>query len=158
MALIPWKDKGGAYDPFMDMERLRGQMNNLFNLSLSKWLDPVQDEEPGLSWGPALDLYDKKNEIVVKAEIPGIKKNEIDLVLEDGVLTIRGEKKTEEKKDADGLIKRELFYGSFQRSLQLPSEVDEKKVKASYRDGVLEIVLPKKESAKQKQLKIDIGE
>ncbi len=158
MALIPWREREGGLDPFKDMERLRSQMNNLFNMSLSKWFDPSADTLPEQGWGPAMDIYDKKDKIVVKSEIPGMKKDEIDLILEDGILTIKGEKKREEKSEEGGELRRELYYGAFQRAVALPSDVDEKKIRASYKKGVLEVELPKKESAKPKQLKIDVGE
>lgn len=158
MALIPWRERG-SMDPFRDMERLRSQMNNLFNTSLSRWLDPSEGEDLSKNiWGPALEVKEKKNDLIVKAEIPGMDKEDIEVTLEDGVLTLKGEKKREEKKEEEGRTTSEFYYGTFMRSISLPADVDEEKINASYKNGVLRITLPKKESSKPRQLRIDVKE
>jgi HSP20 family protein len=93
---------------------------------------------------------------MVKADIPGLDKEDIDISVHGDTLTIKGEKKEEKESKDKGLVKTERFYGSFNRSLTLPSEVDAAKVKASYNNGVLELTLPKKEESKPKQIKIDV--
>ncbi len=151
MALVPWRKKGEVWDPFRDFERMRRHMNNIFDMSLSGY---PQEE----AWGPAIDLYEKDKKFVIKAEIPGIKKEDLELSVEDGMLTIKGEKKNETKKEEEGSLRKELYYGSFQRQVNLGQEVDENKAKASYKNGVLKVELPKKEEKEKRQRKIDIKE
>ena len=113
----------------------------------------VEGEE---EWLPALDRAETDNEIVVKAEVPGMDPKDIDISLSDGMLTIKGEKKQErEEKESDyHLIERS--YGAFSRSVQLPKEVQRNKIKASYKNGVLSITLPKSEEAKKKEITIKV--
>lgn len=105
---------------------------------------------------PAVDVIDEKDRIIVKAELPGMNKDDIDITVEDGVLTIKGEKKRETEIKKEGYYHLERRYGSFHRVIDLPDEVDENKVKATYKDGVLEINLPKKEETKRAEKKIKI--
>lgn len=152
MNLIPRKHQG-IRDPFMDLLDLQSHMNDLFDISLSRWPAVNGKERPSL----ALDIYDGKDHFTVKADIPGMKKEDIEISIQEGVLTIRGEKKEETEKNEKGVLRTERFYGMFERSVALPSVVDEAKVKASYKDGVLELVIPKKEESKPKQIKIDVA-
>jgi HSP20 family protein len=154
MQIIPWR-KRDAWQPFGELESLQNEMNKLFDLSLGRW--PVRSS--GLmesSWSPAVDVFDSKDNIMVKADIPGLRKEDIDIAVHGDTLTIRGEKKEEKETKDKNYVKTERFYGSFNRALTLPSEVDAGKVKASYKEGVLEITLPKKEDAKPKQIKVDV--
>ena len=105
---------------------------------------------------PAVDLYKEKDDIVVKAELPGMEKDNIELNLSDNRLTIRGEKKKEEEVKKEGYYRSERSYGSFVRTLELPSEVQTDKVKAAFKNGVLEIRLPKTEEAKKKETKVKV--
>ncbi|NLB34725.1 MAG: Hsp20/alpha crystallin family protein [Elusimicrobia bacterium] len=158
MMLIPWRERRGM-EPFRDLERIRSQMNSLFNTSLSKWLEPFGDlESKDSSWGPALEIDDKKKEVLVKLEIPGMNKEDIDVSIDEGVLTISGERKREEKKEEDGRVRSEFCYGSFERRISLSEEIDEKKVRAAYKNGVLKVALPKKEIKKTTPSKIKIEE
>ncbi len=155
MALIPWRPKEMWWDPFQDLERIQNEMNRLFDSSLGG----LKTRESGLlegAWNPAIDIYDSKDNIMVKADVPGMKKDEIDISVHGDTLVIKGEKKQENKTKEKDFVRTERFYGSFNRTLRLPSEVDSEKVNASYMNGVLEIVLPKKEEARPKQLKIDV--
>jgi HSP20 family protein len=106
---------------------------------------------------PAVDLYEDKNDIVVKAELPGIDKDNIEINLTDHTLTIRGEKKKEEELQEENYYRSERSYGSFMRTLELPADVQTENVKASFKNGILEVRLPKNEDAKTKgvQVKID---
>jgi HSP20 family protein len=112
-------------------------------------------EEVG-EWYPSLDVAETKNDVVVKAEVPGMDPKDIDISLSDGILTIKGEKKQEreEKEEDYRLIERN--YGSFARSVQLPKGVQSDKINASYKNGVLKVVLPKSEEAKKKEIKIKV--
>jgi len=107
-------------------------------------------------WTPALDVYQDKDQFTVVAEVPGMKKEEIDISLHGDTLTISGERKSHEKQ-GDQAFRAERFFGRFQRSLPLPSAVDTEKVKATYKDGILEVVLPKAEEAKPKQIEVSLS-
>jgi HSP20 family protein len=120
-----------------------------------RWVD---EEAAGEGLAPRLDVVERNNEFVVKAELPGVKKEDIDVSVENGVLTINAETRSEtEEKEGDRVIRQERRYGKYVRSLRLGKAVDEKKVKASYRDGVLELVLPKAEEVKPKKISVDVG-
>ena len=139
-----------AFDRFA---ALRDELDRLFDRSLG----PVVFRSPGSfsRWAPALDVYQDKDQFTVVAELPGFKKEDIDLSLHNGVLTISGERKQEEKKGEEG-YRNERFFGRFQRSVTLPAGVDGNKVKATYQDGVLKVVLPKAEEAKSKQIEVSV--
>ena len=155
MALIPWRPKESWWDPFRDLETIQNEMNKLFDSSLLRF----GDRNVGLldgAWSPAVDVYDSKDNVMVKADVPGMKKDEIDVSVHGDTLIIKGEKKQEKETKEKDFVRTERFYGSFNRALRLPATVDASKVNASYKNGVLELVLPKKEESKPKQLKIDI--
>jgi HSP20 family protein len=105
---------------------------------------------------PVVDLFDEKDEVVVKAELPGMAKDDIEIDISDHQLTVKGEKKKEEKIKEENYYCSERSYGSFMRVLDLPSEVQSDKVHASYKNGVLEIRLPKTEAAKKKEIKVKV--
>ncbi len=120
-----------------------------------RWVD---EEAAGEGQAPRLDVVERNNEFVVKAELPGVKKEDIDVSVENGVLTINAETRSEtEEKEGDRVIRQERRYGKYVRSLRLGKAVDEKKVKASYRDGILELILPKAEEVKPKKISVDVG-
>jgi HSP20 family protein len=155
MALIPWRPREDWWDPFTDLEKIQMEMNRLFNSSLSR----EGQREAGLLdgvWSPAVDIYDSKESILVKADIPGLKKEDIEVSVQGDTLVIKGEKKQEKEIKEKGFVRAERFYGNFQRAIRLPSEVETGKVDATYKNGVLELVLPKSEKAKPKQLKLEI--
>ena len=155
MAIIPWRPKEMWWDPFRDLEAIQNEMNRMFDSSLVRW----GDRDTGLlegAWSPAIDIYDSKDNVMVKADIPGMKKDEIDVSVHGDTLILKGEKKQEKETKEKDFVRTERFCGSFNRAIRLPSEVDAAKVNASYKNGVLELVLPKKEESKPKQLKIDI--
>jgi HSP20 family protein len=104
------------------------------------------------TWAPALDVQEDKNNFSVRVELPGLKREEIEVSLDDGALVIAGERKTETVSEGTEIHRRERAYGKFQRILALPSEVVADKVQAAYKDGVLTVTLPKVEEAKPKQI------
>ena len=106
---------------------------------------------------PDIDLYDDEEDLVVKAEIPGANEKDIDISLEDGILSIKGERKLENEDKKDNYYRIERSYGSFSRSFRLPVEVKTNDAKASYKDGVLEIRIPKEEKAKPKKIRINVN-
>ena len=127
-------------------------MNRLFEFSL-----PSRDTGLFSGWSPALDVWDDKDNLFVKVELPGLKKDEINLSLHDGVLTISGERKREVEKKEGQSFRSERYFGKFQRSVTLPTAVDASKVNAAYKDGVLTVELPKAEEAKPKQIAVNVS-
>jgi HSP20 family protein len=126
-----------------EMDRLFG--SNVFDRSNASFR----------SWAPALDLYQDRDHFTVFIDLPGMKKEDIDVSLHGDALTISGQRNREEKDDQG--LRNERFYGNFQRSITLPSAVDSSKVKASYQDGILQIVLPKSEEAKPRQIEVSVS-
>lgn len=136
---------------FGRLSDLRNEIDRLFELPLASLSQSTQLLS---DWTPALDVHEDKNNIIVKAELPGMKKEEIEISLHDGSLSISGERKAEQKYADAEVYRAERFVGRFQRTLALPSAVAVEKVKAQYKDGVLTITLPKTEEAKPKQIEV----
>jgi len=155
MAIIPWRPKDMWWDSFRDLEAIQNGMNKMFDSSLLRWLDRDSGLLEG-AWSPAIDIYDSKDNVMVKADIPGMNKDEIGVSVHGDTLIIKGEKDQDKEIKEKDFVRTERFYGAFNRAIHLPSEVDADKVTASYKNGVLELMLPKKEESKPKQLKIDI--
>jgi HSP20 family protein len=139
--------------PFADFERMRRDMDRLWDSFFERGL--IRGEDGG-EWLPSLDVGETKNEIVVNAEMPGMDPKNIDISLSDGLLTIKGEKKQEKEEKEENYHLVERSYGSFTRSIRLPHEVQSDKINASYKNGVLKVVLPKSEEAKKKEVKIKV--
>jgi len=116
-------------------------------MTLVRW-HPIQ------AWAPAVDIFEKDHNLIIRAELPGVKKDEIDIAIEDGVLTLHGERKRESEVEESNVYRLERVYGAFTRSFSLPTTVDPSKVQAVYRDGVLEVTVPKLEAAKPKKVQI----
>jgi len=149
MALIRW-------DPFREISTLQERMNRLFSDVARR--SPVTEEEMVQgAWIPPVDIYETGDSIVIKAELPGISKEDITLEVKDNTLAIRGEKKFEKDVKEENYHRVERSYGAFQRAFSLPSTVQQDKVKAKFRDGILEVTLPKAEEAKPKQIKVDVS-
>ena len=158
MKLAPWRksrESLGAqgYHPLFN---LQNDINSLFDDWLNDdWRTPLSEAKQ--AFVPAIDLIQKDKSYEVKAVLPGVKEDEIDLYIEDGYMVIKGEHKDEKKEEKDDYIVHESSYGSFYRSLPLPKDVDtEQDRKATLKDGVLTIELAKQETAKSKKEKIDI--
>jgi HSP20 family protein len=107
-------------------------------------------------WSIPIDVLQKGEEVLVKASLPGVKPEEIDVSVEDNVLSIKAESSTEKETEESGYLVRERSYGSFYRALRLPESVDPEKIKSTYKDGVLEIMMPKAEEKKRKQIKVNV--
>jgi HSP20 family protein len=127
---------------------MRAEMDRVFESTGSFPASPA----PLSRWNPAVNVYQDKDRFTVVVELPGLKKEEIEISLHDDTLTIAGERKREESSEQEFLTER--LYGKFQRSLTLPTAVDAEKVKASYKDGLLQVELPKAEEAKPKQIEV----
>jgi len=113
-----------------------------------------EEPSPTTSWSPAVDIYETDNQIMVQAELPGIEKKDIALQLENNVLTLKGERRFEKETKQENYHRIERSYGGFSRAFTIPTIVDEEKIRADYKDGILKIELPKKEQVKSKQIKI----
>jgi len=141
-----------ALSAFEQMDRL---FEDFFGRRFGTWW-------PGVRWpaemevSPSVDIFEDKDEVVVKAEIPGMVKEDVDVNITENTLTISGEKKKEEKVEKKDYYCFERSYGSFSRSFRLPSDVQTEKAKATFKNGVLEIRLPKTEEAKKKEIKVKI--
>jgi HSP20 family protein len=114
-------------------------------------------ESPLRAWAPVLDVREDADNFVIRAELPGLKREDIEVSLQDGALVISGERKVEEKQEGVEIHRQERFYGKFQRALTLPEPVAADKVKAQYTDGVLTVTLPKTEEAKPKQIDVSVN-
>ena len=153
-AVAPWR-------PFMDFARwdrdMDRMMEDFFGRRARPWLPErwFRREELDLK-APTMDVYEEKDEIVVKAELPGIDKENIEVNLTDHTLTIKGEKKKEEEVKEENYYRSERSYGSFFRTLELPTAVHGDKVKASFKNGILEVRMPKTEEAKAKEIKVKV--
>lgn len=145
--LTPWPAFGRLSD-------LRDEIDRLFDAPLGE-LGRTASVFGG--WTPAIDLYEDKENVVVKAELAGMKKEDIEVTLHEGTLSIAGERKTEKKVEEAGLYRSERFFGRFQRAVTLPAPVAGDKVKAEYKDGVLTVTLPKTEEAKPKQIDVSVS-
>jgi HSP20 family protein len=123
----------------------------------SLWPAAVNGEAAvGAAWAPAIDVHEEKDGYIVKAELPGVKREDVSLSLEEDVLTIKGERREEKEEKREGYLRRERAYGAFQRTLQLPRPVKAEAVSAEFKDGVLKIRLPKADTAKSREIKIDV--
>ena len=129
---------------------LRDEINSLFEGP--SWTNPIAHAQLFNGWTPALDLYQTNDDIVAVVELPGMRKEDIEISLHDGALTISGERK--EESDA---TKTERSVGKFRRSIALPTRVDANKVNATYKDGILKVTLPKADEVKPKQIQVNVG-
>ena len=148
MAVLKW-------DPFKDIITLRDRMDRLFEESLSR-LKEAGDESTNCSWTPAVDLYETLDNMVIQVEIPGVEKEDISVEVRDGSLHLKGERKFEENCDEGNYQRMERSYGTFYRIFTLPTSVDQDSVKASFKNGVLEITIPKSESSRPEQINVAI--
>jgi len=110
----------------------------------------------GLTRGPAIEVYEEKDDVVVKAELPGMRKEDLEVNISDNLLTIKGEKKKEEEVKEKGYYYSERSYGSFIRTIEIPKDIQPDKIQATFKDGVLEVRLPKTEEAKRREVKIKV--
>ena len=130
---------------------LRDELNSFFDLPLSSSFGRTGQLFTG--WSPALDLYESGDHLVAVVELPGMRKEDIDISLHDGTLAISGERKRESAND-EKAQRTERYVGTFRRSISLPTRVDANKVSAMYQDGILKVTLPKAEEAKPKQIRV----
>lgn len=148
MNLVTW-------DPYRELSSLQDRVHRIFGGGVAR---RERDEEMSMgAWIPPVDIVEEKDRILLTAELPGFQEKDIEIQMEGGVLTIRGERKTETEKEGRLFHRMERSYGQFVRSFTLPNNVDRENIKASFQNGLLQIELPKREEAKPRQIKISEG-
>ncbi|HEX5544358.1 MAG TPA: Hsp20/alpha crystallin family protein [Nitrospira sp.] len=149
MALVRW-------DPFRELEEVSDRLNRMFARPA---VSRTNGKETMIvaDWAPSVDISETEGEYQIKAEIPDVKKEDVKVTLEDGVLTIQGERKHEKEEKGKKFHRIERSYGSFVRTFSLPDVIDEEKVKAEFKDGVLNLHLPKSEKAKPKAIEVKVA-
>jgi HSP20 family protein len=155
MSLIRYQTPNSMMVPSLDRwASLRNDLDTL--LELPFWAGSGRQTQLFSGWTPALDLYQNNDNIVAVVELPGMRKEDIEISLQDGTLIISGERK-EETSQENGATRTERCTGKFRRSITLPTRVDANKVSATYKDGILTVTLPKAEEAKPKQIQINLS-
>jgi HSP20 family protein len=151
MAIVRW-------EPFRDLVSIQDRMNRIFDDAFRGARTGSEDDWAlGGTWAPAVDIFEKDGSIVLKAELPGVDPKDVDVRVENNVLTLRGERKFENEVKREHYHRVERAYGTFSRSFTLPNVVDTEKIKAEYKEGILQVSLPQKEEAKPKQISISVG-
>lgn len=153
MNLLRWQTPElTAWPSFGELSILRSELGRLFEAPLNELA-----RNSSSRFGPALDIYEDKENFVVKANLPGMKKEDIDVSLHNGSLSISGERKNESKLENAEASRSERFFGQFQRTVELPAPVAADKITAQYHEGVLTVTLPKAEEAKPKQIDVQVN-
>lgn len=149
MNLVKW-------DPFRELEDVSNRLNRLFARSLVK-AEPASDILPLNDWIPTTDISETDTAYLIKAEIPGVNKEDVKVTLQDGMLTIKGERRQEKEEKDKKFHRIERSYGSFLRSFRMPDDADESAVKAEFKDGMLNVTLAKSEKAKPKAIEVSVS-
>lgn len=139
-------------DPFRGLTTLQDQVNRLFESSFQG----RGDHSALTTWAPAVDIYETENELVLKADLPDAVEKDIDIRVENNMLTIRGERKFEQQVKEENYLRIERTYGSFSRSFGLPNTVNTESIHAAYKNGVLTVTMPKRAESKPKQVKVNV--
>lgn len=139
------------YDPFRDLRNLQDEMNRLFSGTFTRGGD---NELTRGAWSPSVDIFENKNEIVLEAELPGMKAEDVNISIENNILTVHGERRFEKKDEQDNFHRVERAYGSFTRSFTLPPTVSSENANAEFENGVLRLTLAKREEAKPRRIEI----
>jgi HSP20 family protein len=142
------------WEPFRGLSTLHDQVNRLFNETVLR--GPGEDSAL-TTWSPAVDIYETENELVVKADLPDVAEKDIDVRVENNLLTIRGERKFEKSVSEDNYLRVERSYGTFSRSFSLPNTVNAEAIHAEYKNGVLTVTMPKREESKPRQVKVSVS-
>ena len=154
MAMERWRPFGAAdrWEPFRNVSDIQGEVNRLFDTFLGR---PLMGPSTR-AWLPAVDMHETKDDLVLNVELPGVSEKDVTVSITGDLLTIKGERRWNEEAKDRQYLHTERVYGQFERLVQLPMAVQGDKVKATYRDGVLTITLPKAEELKPREIKIDI--
>ena len=145
MTVVKW-------EPFRDLMAMQDRMTRLIDETLSRiW---KEDMAQGV-WSPSVDILERGDEVVLKVDLPGVSQNEIDIRVEEGTLTIQGERKFVKESSEENYVQIERPYGTFRRTFSIPRTIDQESIKASYKDGVLRIILPRKQEIQPKQIVVE---
>ena len=140
------------WEPFRDLMAMQDRMTRLFDETLSRvWKEAL----PRGVWSPPVDILERENEVVLKVDLPEMNQDEIEIKVEENTLIIRGERKFIKETPAGNYLQIERPYGAFQRTFAIPRLIDQEKIKAAYKDGVLRIALPRKETVRPKQIVVE---
>ena len=140
------------WEPFRDLMTMQDRMTRLFDETLSRiW----KEEGPRRVWSPLVDILEREGEVVLKVDLPGVNQNDIDIKVEENTLIIQGERKFIQETPEGHYLQIERPYGTFQRTFAIPRMIDQERIKASYKDGVLQVVLPKREEVSAKQIAVE---
>ena len=146
------------FEPFREFSTLQDRMNRMNRLFRESFNEEGRDDSLNTSsFAPAVDVYEDEHKVTLKIEVPGIDEKDIDVQVENNILTVHGERKIEKEEKEENYRRVERQYGSFTRTFTLPTTVDTESVSATYDKGVLKIALPKKAEAKPKQIKVNVG-
>ena len=145
------------FEPFRDLVTFQDRLNRIFEDAFRGSRGASEEEWAlGGSWAPSVDIYEQEGNLVLKAELPGIDPKDVDVHVENNVLTLRGERKLDSEVKRESYHRVERAYGSFTRSFTVPSVVHQETIKADYRDGVLRVTLPKKDEARPRQINVSV--
>ncbi len=139
-----------VWNPFRELARIENELNKLF----TEFLPSTRETVEVVTWAPRVDVYEKDNNLVIEAEIPGAKKEDIEVKIKDNAVVIRGEVKKEEEKKEENFYRKERFYGTFERVIPLPVEVKAEEAKAEFKDGILKLTIPK--TTQEHEVKIEV--
>ena len=140
------------WDTYGGLSGLQEQVNRLFESAFPR----RSDNSALTTWAPAVDIYETENELVVKADLPEVSEKDLDVRVENNMLSIRGERKFEKKVEEENYLRVERTYGTFSRSFSLPNTISTEAIKADYKNGVLTVTLPKRAESKPKQVKVNV--
>jgi HSP20 family protein len=144
------------WDPFRELEEMSDRLNRVFGRPQSR-TDSGRETMTVSDWTPTVDISETDREYLIKMELPEVKKEDVKVTVEDGVLTIQGERRQEREEKGKKYHRVERSYGAFARRFSVPDEVEESKVSAEFRDGMLNLRLPKSEKAKPKAIEVKVG-
>lgn len=147
MAVLKW-------DPLRDLLSIQDRMNRLFEQTLSR--SRAEERVTASTWSPAVDIYETPETIIMKADLPGLSREDIEIQIRDNTLSLRGERRFAKDVQQENYLRIERAYGAFQRNFTLPATVQQDQIRATFRDGVLELTLPKAEEAKPKKIAIEV--
>ncbi|MEE9137362.1 MAG: Hsp20/alpha crystallin family protein [candidate division NC10 bacterium] len=148
MAVVRW-------DPFQDLITLQDRMNQIFEQTLAR----SRGDREGVvasAWSPPVDIYETAESLVLRAELPGLSKEDIDIQVRDNRLTLKGERWHEKEVKQENYLRVERAYGTFQRAFVLPTDIQFDKIRATFKDGVMEVNIPKAEAAKPQHIKVEV--
>jgi HSP20 family protein len=146
----------GTWDPFRELEEMSNRLNQIFRTGATGALSEGREALAGIDWAPSVDISETDKAYVVRADLPGVKKEDLKVTVENGILTLQGERKQRSEEKGEKFHRVETSYGSFMRRFTLPDDVAEDKVDAQMKEGCLEVTVPKTEEKKPKSHSVQI--